>query len=75
MNINFEWMGLDCVADYELDDDCGFVVSTVNIGDQGFMLSDAQYDVIDEIYALIEKAIENSKIDYNDNTTFFGEQI
>ena len=70
MSIKINWMGIECTANYEVEDGEN-IVSSVEIGDQVIRIEDVSMAVSDEIHVLVDSAVSG----YVDNTNYFGEQI
>ena len=70
MNIKIEWMGVDCIASYDIEDGEA-IVSNVEIGGESFDMLEASMAVSGEIHALVDAARRG----YVDDTHYFGEQI
>ena len=70
MSIKINWMGMECTANYEVENGEN-IVSSVEIGDESFDMYNASMAVNDEIHALVDSAVSG----YVDNTNYFGEQI
>ena len=70
MSIKINWMGIECTANYEVEDGEN-IVSSVEIGDESFDMYNASMAVNDEIHVLVDSAVSG----YVDDTNYFGEQI
>jgi len=70
MHIKIEWMGVDCIADYWVEDGVA-IVDGILIGKQHIYMFEASNAVSDEIHALVDAARRG----YVDDTMYFGEEI